>query len=171
MKRHPRKTFGLAALLVCAALASAPVRAQTISLGGDSARSSAKLQHVLLLSDAVETTAGGPQTIELRFRVEQGFHINSRHPKDELLIPTELKLDAAPGVRVISVDYPAGHPFKLPSSNDPLDVYQNEFRVAVRVEAKAGTASLTGSLHYQACDNAACFPPRSLPVKVLLTAK
>ena len=147
------------------------VGAQGISLGGDSARSAAKLQHVLLLSDAVETKAGS-QTIELRFRVEQGFHINSHTPKDELLIPTALKLDSAGGVKVLAVDYPAGKPFKLPSSNDPLDVYQGEFRVSVRVDAKsAGTTELTGSLHYQACDNAACFPPRTLPVKVLLTAK
>ncbi|SEG54961.1 Disulphide bond corrector protein DsbC [Bryocella elongata] len=160
----------VAALLLAAPFAA--VSAQSISLGGDNAHSAAKLQHVLLLSDAVETKVGGSQAIELRFRVEDGFHINSHHPKDELLIPTALKLESAGAVQVLSVDYPAGKPFKLPSSNDPLDVYQNEFRVMLRVAAKSpGTTELNGSLHYQACDNAACFPPRTLPVKVLLTAK
>jgi hypothetical protein len=165
------RAAGLGALAICAALMPAFLPAQTISLDGGNARPAARLQHVLLLSDAVEAKAGPGQMVELRFRVDSGFHINSHHPKDELLIPTELKLDAAPGVQVLAVDYPAGHPFKLPSSNDPLDVYQGEFRVAVRVDAKVGTSTLTGSLHYQACDNAACFPPRTLPVKVLLTAK
>lgn len=165
-----RTTLVLAVALALPVVVPAAL-AQTISLGGDSASTAAKRQHVLLLSDAVEAKAGAADTVELRFRVDPGFHINSHQPKDELLIPTALTLEPAPGVRVVSVEYPKGQPFKLPSSNDPLDVYQNEFRVMVRVQAKAGTASLTGSLHYQACDNAACFPPRTLPVKVLLTAK
>jgi len=167
------KTFLRALGLVAAlgTLTALPVAAQTISLAGESG-TAAKRQHVLLLSDALEAKAGSVQTVEMRFRVDAGFHINSHKPKDELLIPTVLTLDAPTGVRVIGTEYPAGQPFKLPSSNDPLDVYQNEFRVMVRVEVKSpGATPLTGSLHYQACDNAACFPPRSLPVKALLTAK
>jgi hypothetical protein len=34
-----------------------------------------------------------------------------------------------------------------------------------------GAADLVGSLRYQACDNAACFPPRTLPVKVAVVTK
>jgi hypothetical protein len=148
------------------------MRGQTISLGDDRPAASARAQHVVLLSDAIEVKAGTPQTVELRFRVDAGFHINSHRPKDELLIPTGLTLEAADGVRVLAVDYPAGQPFRLPSATETLDVYQNEFRVALRVEVKtAGTATWSGSLRYQACDNAACFPPRTLPVRVLVTAR
>jgi len=39
------------------------------------------------------------------------------------------------------------------------------------VVAAAGEHALDASLRYQACDNAACYPPRNLPVKVLFTAK
>jgi hypothetical protein len=30
---------------------------------------------------------------------------------------------------------------------------------------------MDGTLKYQACDNASCYPPRTIPVKVLFTAK
>lgn len=142
--------------------------AQAISLGDD--RPIAHRQHVELLSDTIDIDAGKPQEIELRFRVDPGFHINSHHPKDELLIATALKLDAG-SIRILDERYPAGAPFLLTNSTSPLDVYQNEFRIALRVTAPRGASQLTGTLRYQACDNAACFPPRELPVRIALTAK
>jgi hypothetical protein len=128
--------------------------------------------HVALLSDSIEVGADKPQVVELRFRVDEGFHINSHHPTDELLIPTVLKLDAAGGPKVLDETYPAGSKFKLAvGEGEVLDVYQGEFRVAFRVVASKGQTTWSGVLRYQACDNAACFPPRTLPVKVAVTAK
>ena len=144
-------------------------RAQEISLAGDAA---AKKGHVSLLSDDLVVEAGKVQVVELRFRVEEGFHINSHTPKDPLLIATALKLDAG-DVKVLGVEYPQGAVFKLGSGADAetLDVYQGEFRVRVRVVAVRGSSTMVGTLHYQACDNAACFPPRDLAVKVAVTGK
>jgi hypothetical protein len=34
-----------------------------------------------------------------------------------------------------------------------------------------GDHTLDGTLRYQACDNASCYPPRTLSVKILFTAK
>ncbi len=117
--------------------------------------------------------AGKPQDIELIFRVDPGFHINSHQPKDELLIPTALKLDEAAGVKILSQQYPIGAAFKVAvgSDREVLDVYTGEFRVGLRLTAPRGATTLSGTLHYQACDNAACFPPRNLPVSLTLTAK
>ena len=143
----------------------AAVAAQQIQLG-PSTQPRGK-DHVALLSDAIDVPAGKPQTVELRFRVEPGFHINSHTPKDELLIPTVLTLAEADGVHIAGAEYPAGVSYRLPlGAGETLDVYQNEFRVAVRVVVPRGATTLTGTLRYQACDNAACFPPRSLAVKV-----
>jgi DsbC/DsbD-like thiol-disulfide interchange protein len=148
----------------------AGARAQGIDLGGT--REAAHKGHVTLLSDSVNLTPAKSQTVELRFRVEPGFHINSHSPKDELLIPTELKLDNAGGVTVLGEQYPAGTAFRLTVGNgETLDVYQGEFRVTVRLSAAPGARDLTGSLHYQACDSAACFPPKTLAVKVALSGR
>jgi Disulphide bond corrector protein DsbC len=147
-------------------------RAQDISFGGDAA-AAAKKGHVLLLSDSADVAKGKEQVIELRFRVDPGFHINSHTPKDPLLIATVLKLDSGHGVDVLGQEYPKGAAFKLGQGTDGevLDVYQGEFRVKVRVKADAGDSTLTGALHYQACDDAACFPPKTLAVKVAVTGK
>ncbi|HSY36052.1 MAG TPA: protein-disulfide reductase DsbD N-terminal domain-containing protein [Acidobacteriaceae bacterium] len=126
--------------------------------------------HVELLSDAVEVKAGEPEVVELRFRVEDGFHINSHTPKDELLIATALQLSPARGMKVVDEQYPHGSTFRLPlDSGGTLDVYQGEFRVSVRLVAPKGSSTLTGLLKYQACDNAVCYPPKTLPVMVAVT--
>jgi hypothetical protein len=154
----------LLALVVCGVM-----RGQEISLDGS--RPAVK-QHIVLLSDSVQVEAGKTQTVELRFRVEPGFHINSHTPKDETLIPTVLMLDAGDGVQVQEASYPAGSAFRLAiGEGQTLDVYQGEFRVLVRVLARKGEWSLTGGLRYQACDSAACFPPRTLPVKVAVVGR
>ena len=45
------------------------------------------------------------------------------------------------------------------------------FMVKVPVVAAAGSHTVDGALRYQACDHAACYPPKSLPVQVVFTAK
>ncbi len=150
----------LAVVLLCCG-----VKAQEIRFGD--ARPATR-QHVELLTDAVEVRAGQAQVVELRFRVDPGFHINSHTPKDELLVPTVLKVDA--GANVAGVEYPAGAAFQL-ADGSALDVYQGEFRVRVRLVAGAGQSVMTGSLRYQACDGAACFPAKTLAVRVMVTGQ
>ena len=150
-------------------MACAPLVAQEIRLGDAPV---AHKGHVELLSDAVEVKAGEPQVVELRFRVQDGFHINSHTPKDELLIPTVLQLNAASGMKLVEEEYPKGSTFRLPlDKTETLDVYQGEFRVSVRLVAPKGSSTLTGLLKYQACDNEVCYPPKTLPVLVAVTGR
>lgn len=142
-------------------------RAQKIQLGGTPV---APKGHVQLISDAAEVKAGEPQVVMLRFRVEDGFHINSHTPKDELLIPTAIQFNTGGVVKVVDETYPKGSTFRLPvGSGETLDVYQGEFRVSVKVVAPKGPSTLVGVLKYQACDNAVCFPPKMVPVMVAVT--
>ena len=157
--------------LIITAIAVPLIAAAQISLGGIDRGTQAKKQHVELLTDSLQLTANKPQDIELRFRVEPGFHINSHTPKDELLIPTVLKLE--PGsLHIADEQYPPGQRFRLQvGSGEDLDVYQGEFRVMLRIQAPKGATTLTGSLRYQACDTAACFPAKSLPVQIAVAAR
>lgn len=126
------------------------------------------------------TYAAEPQTIpagkrsllELHFRVAPGYHVNSHTPKSELLIPTELTLQPEQSVNVGKLEYPVGTAYSFPSQPDErLDVYTGDFSVKLPVDAKPGQHTLSAILHYQACDHAACYPPKSLPVDVPFTAK
>ena len=159
------------ALIAICVLLSGSLCAQ-IQLGD--ARGLAHKGHVVLLTESVNVEAGKPQVVELSFRVDEGFHVNSHAPKDELLIPTVLSLDSASGPKVLSEDYQKGSSFRLSAGGaegDTLDVYQGEFRVSVKMVVPKGPSNLTGSLRYQACDSAACFPPKTLPVTVVVTGK
>lgn len=165
--RDQRFRVGTLLCLLCMAV---PAMAQ-IQLGGFDRAAQAKKQHVELLTDSLQLTANKPQDVELRFRVEPGFHINSHTPKDELLIPTRLNIYNG-SVHIENEQYPAGSHFHLAiGAGEDLDVYQNEFRVMLRVEAPKGATTMTGSLRYQACDNASCFPAKSLPLQIAVTAR
>jgi hypothetical protein len=128
--------------------------------------------YVLYAAEPQTVAAGQHAIVELRFHMVPGYHVNSHTPKSQLLIATTLTLQPANGVKPEPLIYPPGKPYSF--SFDPtekLDVYMGDFTVKLPVVASAGAHTLDGSLRYQACDNASCYPPRTLPVKVVFTAK
>ena len=115
-------------------------------------------------------TRGKSNPLRLRFRVASGFHVNSNKPKSEFLIPTALKLSAPTDIVIGRVSYPAGTEMSFAfAPEDKLSVYSGEFPVVVEVRPLAEVIParymIRGELKYQACDNAACYPPRKLPVQ------
>jgi hypothetical protein len=107
--------------------------------------------------------------VNLNFRVPAGYHINSNTPKSEFLIPTALKMDLPTDIILGKIEYPAGEDRSFPFSPDEkLSVYSGEFTIALGVHplhsVVPGKYVMHGVLRYQACDNAACYPPKNLPV-------
>ena len=128
--------------------------------------------YVLYLAEDHDVRAGRRTVLELRFRVMSGYHVNSHTPNSQLLIPTDLVLKSASGVETEAAVYPSGknYSFSFDPSNK-LSVYTGDFVVKLPVVAQAGARTISGTLHYQACDHAACYPPRNLPVEVIFTAR
>lgn len=117
----------------------------------------------------VRLQQGKSAEVEMNFRVARGFHINSNHPKDEFLLPTQLKLDPPSDVVISKLQYPQGQDYSFSFAPDQkLNVYSGDFTVQGMVSttsrAPKGTYRVHGTLSYQACDNAACYPPKRLPV-------
>jgi hypothetical protein len=107
--------------------------------------------------------------VRLNFRVASGFHINSNTPKDEFLIPTALKMDLPTDIVLGKIEYPEGKDLSFPFMPDQkLNVYSGDFTVNLAVHplksVVPGKYVMHGVLRYQACDNAQCFPPKTLPV-------
>ena len=65
--------------------------------------------------------------------------------------------------------YPAGSSYQV--GTDTLDVYTGAFTVRLPVTAAVGEHEVDGELSYQACDRAACYPGKTLKVRVLFTAR
>jgi Disulphide bond corrector protein DsbC len=119
---------------------------------------------------AVTLTRGKAGTVDLRFRVPSGFPINSNQPNSEFLIPTALRLTPPTDIVIGKITYPPGEQTALAFAPDEkLSVYTGQFPLSVLVRPLAtvapGKYMVHGELKYQACDNAACYPPKKLPVE------
>lgn len=129
-----------------------------------------KVPSVSLSAPAIPSIIRGTAgKAELLFHITPGFHINSNAPSEEYLIPTALRMDAPTDIMVGRIIYPTGQNITLPFAPDlKLNVYSGEFTVLVTVRPLSsvlpGKYALRGRLKYQACDKAACYPPKELPV-------
>ncbi len=117
----------------------------------------------------VTVIQGKSITVPLSFRVSSGYHINSNQPKSEFLIPTVLRVEPATDIVIGKTTYPEGQDMSFAFAPDEkLNVYTGDFKVDVLVRplhsAQTGKYVVRGTLKYQACDNAACYPPKQLPI-------
>ena len=137
------------------------------------ARTGAKAEAVqYLYPEQVTVPAGKATPVALHFRIKQGLHINSHTPKDEFLIPTVLSLPEASGVRLESAAYPAGTEFALPvEPGTKLMVYTGEFEIQTKIVAQPGDHMVEARLRYQACDDNACLPPKTITVPIDVIGK
>jgi Disulphide bond corrector protein DsbC len=120
-----------------------------------------------LFPEQISVPAGKVTAVELHFRIAQGFHINSHAPKEDYLIPTTLSFPADSGVQLASATYPEGVEFTLPVDPDTkLNVYTGEFAIQARIVAQRGNHLVNASLRYQACDERACMPPKTITVPI-----
>lgn len=157
LRRHNSKLIWLLALFV------APFAGTALAQAG-------KAPSVSFAAVPLVTAPRAAQTmVNLNFRVASGFHINSNTPKDEFLIPTALKMDLPTDIVLGKIAYPEGKELTFPFSPDQqLSVYSGDFTIAVAVHpllsVTPGKYVMHGVLRYQACDNAQCFPPKTVPV-------
>jgi hypothetical protein len=122
--------------------------------------------------EQVTVTAGKASNVELHFRVAQGLHINSHTPKEEFLIPTAFAIPNGLGVRLEAASYPEGKDFTLPTDpGNKLSVYTDEFVIQARIVAAPGNHLVEAKLHFQACNNTACMPPKTIPVAIDVIGK
>jgi hypothetical protein len=146
-----------------------------MALAGLPADTSQPKEYVAALpAPHVTVAAGKPQSIKLRFRVSDGFHINSNLPHSAYLIPTKLSLSPPTDIGIGKITYPLGKDIALPFAPDEkLNVYSGEFAIAANVSslraATPGQYKVHGELSYQACNDRACFPPKKLPVSFDVT--
>ena len=116
--------------------------------------------------------AGKPSPVTLHFRIASGLHINSHTPSEDYLIPTTFSIPDGAGVRLDKAEYPAGILITLPA--DPktkLSVYSGDFSVQARIVSTPGNHLVEAKLHYQACNETQCLPPKTIPVAIDVIGK
>jgi DsbC/DsbD-like thiol-disulfide interchange protein len=114
---------------------------------------------------ASEVTVAPGASVDLALTVSMppDVHVQAHQPKDPLLIPTVLTVEAPEGVKVESIAYPAPSEFAQAGRADPLLVLGPTFEIRVRLAVASdvddGLRTVPVVLRYQACNDTVCFPP------------
>lgn len=102
--------------------------------------------------------------------VQAGYHVNSNTPSDEYLIPLKLTWTVPGALKPGVVVYPKPSLEKYQFSEKPLSVLTGSFDLIanfqVSPDAPGGPGAAAGKLRYQACNDRACFPPKTIDITV-----
>jgi DsbC/DsbD-like thiol-disulfide interchange protein len=95
------------------------------------------------------------------------MHVYAPGEKDA--IPVELTLDSNPAIKVGKAILPAPEKYFFPPLKLTQLVYSKPFRITQPITVIRRPANeplaITGTLQYQACDDAVCYVPKSVAVK------
>ncbi|MCX7992395.1 MAG: thioredoxin family protein, partial [Fimbriimonadales bacterium] len=104
-------------------------------------------------------------------QVDKPYHVNANPASEDYLIPTELRIPAGTGYKAGKIEYPK--PIEKAfgfSEGKPIKIYEGrvpiKFQIALDKTAPKGTLTVKASLRYQACDDNACYPPRTVPIEI-----
>ena len=123
----------------------------------------------ILPGPVVKLQPGKTAEVSVAIQIRPNYHINSNAPADEYLIPTRLTWEPS-GLDWKKTDYPEAETVSYSFSDKPLSVYSNKIVIvshfAVPESVPASLKELKGKLRYQACNNRACLPPKTVEVSV-----
>lgn len=116
---------------------------------------------------------GGKLVIHIS--VAAGFHLNAAKPDDPSLIATSFAPKAVKGVHYGAPVYPKVSRIKIEASPKPIPAYVGNVSVIVPFtvdkSAHPGKLSVGGTLTYQGCNAASCYPPKQDPITAAVSVK
>jgi hypothetical protein len=111
-------------------------------------------------------------TVQTRIPVSilEGYHVNSNTPSEDYLIPLTVTWTSLGALASPKVIFPKPSSEKYEFSEKPLSVFTGDIALTasfkVSPTAAAGPGIASGKLRYQACNNRACFPPKTVDINV-----
>ena len=110
---------------------------------------------------------GAVTEARLKLELKSGFHVNSDKPSDEYLIPLQLTWNSGP-LEMGEIVFPPPQFEKVSFWPQPLSLFTGTFELVTRFKTSAnaapGTATVTGKLRYQACNDRECLNPKTIDV-------
>jgi thiol:disulfide interchange protein len=120
---------------------------------------------IKLIPNSLKVDAGSRFQVSISTTIEKNWHINSNKPNDENLIPTEIS-SKNKSVKLIKVLYPKPKELKLGISENPVLVFEGEFKIELTFETdkntSAGKLIIPVEFSYQACNDQTCMPPQKI---------
>ncbi len=118
---------------------------------------------------------GRPNIVNFEIEIKRPYHINSEQPQGDYLIPVSLSFNQNEGIKIKKITFPKPTFKKFSFSDSPLSIYEGT--VALTIDVSVGATYrkkeviLSGTFHYQACDEESCLPPTDLPFEFNLKIK
>jgi len=101
----------------------------------------------------------------IKVKIKEKYHINSFKPTDESFIKTEL-VSKSVDFKTLGTFFPNHKMYKFAFSDTEIPVYEGEIVIGLTLLAKEsvkdGELVIPVEMVYQACDAAACYPPKTL---------
>lgn len=123
-------------------------------------------KHLIVTTSASPEAAkaGKPVTLAVDVTPKPKMHVYS--PGQDGYIAITLTLDANPAVTAGKAKYPPGEKIYMEALKETQIVYGKPFRILQNVTRRsgAGPLTITGTLRYQACDDAICYLPTTIPL-------
>jgi DsbC/DsbD-like thiol-disulfide interchange protein len=154
----------LSTCLAAALLFTAPPHGQFAS--ADPARIETKHLTIALSASAATVATGDRLSLYADVAPKLKMHVYAPDQRD--YIPIELKVDAASAFQTQPIQYPGAEPFFFAPLNETQRVYSKPFRITQPMtmarSAATGPLTIKGTIRYQACDDAICYLPQTIPV-------
>lgn len=118
--------------------------------------------------------AGKSDTIKiaLKITIKENYHINSYEVEDPTLIKTEIT-SSSDNFKLLNLFYPASKKLKFEFSETELNVYEGEIYIGLTYlpadNIQFGEYEIPVKVNFQACDDKACYPPKSVSGNVKVT--
>ncbi len=125
-----------------------------------------------LATNVASAVAGGKVLLQIDVTPKPQMHVYA--PGQQNYIPIQLTLTAGNAFTAAKAKYPAGEPYVMPALNETQLVYAKPFRITQELTlapSVSGTVTVKGSVRYQACDEAICYLPKTVPVEWTLTVR
>ena len=134
----------------------------------------AETQHVTVAASASDgvVTPGSRISLFVDITPKPKMHVYA--PDQSTYIPVAIEMPATDLLRTHPAVFPPSEIYVFRPLNERQRVYSKPFRIVqevtipvtpeTRAQAKTGTLTIDATLHYQACDDAVCYRPVSVPL-------
>jgi DsbC/DsbD-like thiol-disulfide interchange protein len=130
---------------------------------------SARAQNISGAITGGAVTRGSAAHGVITMSIPGGLHVNSNRPSSQYAIATSIRISGA-GSRTARISYPRGRNRKFEFSENPINVYEGTVRFPFSVNVPANfsgnTIRLRAVIHYQACTNEVCYPPKDKEITI-----
>ena len=150
-----------------ASAASALVLVAWISVGGEGPSIDTRHLTATLSAAQAAIAPGGRTSLFVDINPKPKMHVYSPEQKD--YIPVSIALDANPAFKAERAVFPKPEKMFFAPLKETQLVYSKPFRIVQNIVLKSqqsnvGEIRITGTLRYQACDDAICYLPKDVPV-------